>query len=695
MKTKIGLKFKISLGILAILILSIIWIISFAYTKAKKELVASVNTGLLSSASDVASQIQIVNEREFKMIESLANLSYIKDESVDMHDKWALINSAPAKGDSYYIGLGFFGADGIGWTTTNKWSDLHDRPYVAQSMKGEHALQDPDWSKVNGHLASFYAVPVKNNDGKQIAEISVSVDASNLCEIVSNIRVGKGSSPFVVSRSTGKFVANQNQDYVAKGVKWEDDASNGIRPIIQKVLNGETGSGVFYDERLKQKFSVAYSPVKGSQWSSVCMAPYEDFYSGITDLLRTLIIIGVISLITSFVIGIRIIHHCIKPVDGVAKEMEVVSSGEADLSKRLQVTTNDELGHLSTSFNKFMERMQTMIAELIDTKVNLTVYGDHLSKMVQTNTNFVADMIKHIKEVNSEITNQHSQVEGTVTISGGISRALHTLTNILNSQQGSIKTASESVTAMIKNIEAVSQAVEGMAEEFDSLQENVKSGIISQKRVNTQIQEIEQQSKMLTEANAVISSIAEQTNLLAMNAAIEAAHAGESGKGFAVVADEIRKLSENSSDQSKSISEQLNAILVSISKVVESAEVSDKTFMGVQSKIADTGSLVHQIRESIEEQATSSKQIAQDLEGMNTTTGQVAKAADDVNASHMEIVSNIGVLKASSDAMQEVIQVMSKSVKATENDDNSLLTIATNVNGSIYRIGSQIDQFKI
>lgn len=691
---KLGLKLKINLSVLIVLTLCIICIISFAYNKAKAELLMSVNTGLLATASDVSSQIQTVNEREFKMIESLANLTYIRDENVDMHDKWKLINSAPGT-DSYYIGLGYFGADGVGWTTTNKWSDLSARPYVAASMRGEHALDDPAWSKVNGHLASFYAVPVQNQSGKQIAEISVSVDASNLCNIVRKIIVGKSSNPFVVSRKTLKYIAHSNQDLVANGGSWLDGASKGVQSVIQGVQAGNTGAGSFYDETLKQRISFAYAPVPGCTWSSVCMAPYNDFYKGVSDLLYALIIMGALSLIISFVIGAYIIHHCVKPVEDVAHEIDIVSSGDADLSKRLQVQTRDELGRLSESFNKFMERMQNMIGELVDTKEDLNVYGSQLSNMVQSNTNFVNNMISNIKEVNVEIKSQHDQVDTTVDVSGAITRAVNTLTQLLDSQIQSIKTASDSVTAMIASIEAVSESVEGMTNDFDVLQENVKSGIDSQKHVNMQIQTIEQQSKMLTEANAVISAIAEQTNLLAMNAAIEAAHAGESGKGFAVVADEIRKLSENSSDQSKSISAQLNAILVSISKVVESAAISDETFMGVQTKISETGNMVHQIKESIEAQATSSKQIAEELDNMNETTGQVSKAARDVDDAHEEVVSNISNLKTSSDAMKDVIKKMDESVRTTEKDDDSLLAIATNVNGSIYRIANQIDQFKV
>jgi methyl-accepting chemotaxis protein len=248
---------------------------------------------------------------------------------------------------------------------------------------------------------------------------------------------------------------------------------------------------------------------------------------------------------------------------------------------------------------------------------------------------------------------------------------------------------------MIGNIGSVNASIEKLANEYNVLTENVQNGTEHHHQVSELVAEIQNKSQMLNEANAVISSIAEQTNLLAMNAAIEAAHAGEAGKGFSVVADEIRKLSETSSSQSKNIGTQLHAIQDSIQAVVTASSQSDRDFGIVSDKLRHTGTLVQQIRESMDEQASGSKQIGDALSVMNDSSDQVRYASDEMDRGSQTIVKEVDSLKQVSSSIQEIVQAMGGTVNRIKKSDESLLNITGDMNQSIDRIGKQIDEFQV
>ncbi len=691
----LGLKTKINLTTVAILVLVSLSIVAVSWSRASSELSDAVETGTLDLAHAVASDISIVNTSEFKMLESLANLSVIRDPNVDMHDKWELVNSA-VKGNSRYYGLGFFNSDGIGYATTGKWSDLHTRKYLSVSMRGLNALQDPDWSAVNGHLCSYYAVPVRDPNGSQIAEISAVVDATELCDTMLSINIGTNSHPFVMNRVSGNYVAHQDPELIKTTTAVVEIMPESFRPVLNRICAGETATEVYVDSDDNRKYVVAYQPIENTDWSVVLVAPYKDFYSGISKLLTIMILISLAALIIAIIVMLIIINSSVRPLRTVSGAVEGIATGNADLTRRLQdIPSKDEVGGLVKNFNLFLSKMQTIIHEVSVSKVELSESGDRLSKNVTDNNKLLAHILGSIREVDVEIDNQHEKVGSTVHAVESISSSVDELRSLLDKQTEGVNQASSAVTQMIGNINSVSSSVDKMADEFDVLEQEVGTGILKQREVNEQIQMIEQQSKMLREANAVISSIAEQTNLLAMNAAIEAAHAGEAGKGFSVVADEIRKLSENSSVQSKNIGTQLQAILGSIDNVVRSSDESDKSFSSVAEKIRVTGNLVREIDVAMTEQSSGSKQISDTLGYMNEATTHVLAASDSVDNARKEITEDVNVLKQSSDAVRTLVTNMEGSVKRIEEDDSALLKLATSISESIYRIGSQIDQFTV
>ncbi|MBO4758555.1 MAG: methyl-accepting chemotaxis protein, partial [Spirochaetaceae bacterium] len=229
---------------------------------------------------------------------------------------------------------------------------------------------------------------------------------------------------------------------------------------------------------------------------------------------------------------------------------------------------------------------------------------------------------------------------------------------------------------------------------FGTLAHTAESGAATQNKLKEQIGEIEAQSKLLNEANSVIANIAEQTNLLAMNAAIEAAHAGEAGKGFAVVADEIRKLSETSTSQSKTIGDQLKRIQGAIETVVNATQQGVQDYTNLASEIRETDILVQHIKAAMSEQREGSAQITGALHNMKTSTAEVHEASKDMTAGSSAIIGEVGTLQHETEAMKFSMEEMIHGAGKIERIGTSLSEISALMENSIGEIGKQVDQFE-
>jgi methyl-accepting chemotaxis protein len=269
------------------------------------------------------------------------------------------------------------------------------------------------------------------------------------------------------------------------------------------------------------------------------------------------------------------------------------------------------------------------------------------------------------------------------------------LDDLIAVQVNEVTQASSTVEEMVSNIASVNHIVDKMAESFGNLESNIRNGSEKQVMVNDRILKIQDESEMLEEANTVIQGIAEQTNLLAMNAAIEAAHAGEAGKGFSVVADEIRKLSEDSSEQSQKIGEQLSKIRESIAGVTVASGESLESFNKLSNMISETDSLVRQIKDSMTEQTEGSKQINVSLQTLNDSTRDVRSASVTMTKGNKEVMDKVNKLQTATTEMAQTMCEMAFGTQRIVETGELLSSNARNVRNSVSKISEQIKQFKV
>ncbi|MBR1714371.1 MAG: cache domain-containing protein [Treponema sp.] len=410
--------------------------------------------------------------------------------------------------------------------------------------------------------------------------------------------------------------------------------------------------------------------------------------------------IGIVVPIALFVVLVftlftyRFVKWLMWRIYNVTNFLKELETGDADLTKRCKLFIRDEIGDLIVHFDLFLDKLQQIMSEVKGTKGALEMSGVSLSDGTHDTSMAISKILDNISGMHSQITNQIGSVEKASSAVREISGQITNLDNLVENQSSGVAEASAAVEEMIGNISSVTNSVDKMASSFESLNQNVQLGFSKQQGVNERIKQIEVQSEMLEEANTAISSIAEQTNLLAMNAAIEAAHAGEAGKGFSVVADEIRKLSETSSEQSRSIGDQLTKIKDSIIEVVSASNEASEAFSEVAGRVRETDQLVSQIKSAMEEQNSGSKQIGTALKDMNDSTVEVQKASKEMSAKNERVLGEMRMLQESAGSMQESMDSMAAGARRINDTGGALSNISDDVRSAIVKIGNQIDRFK-
>ncbi|MBO4439841.1 MAG: methyl-accepting chemotaxis protein [Spirochaetaceae bacterium] len=436
------------------------------------------------------------------------------------------------------------------------------------------------------------------------------------------------------------------------------------------------------------------TPLNQVGWMMVLFKPYtfREF------ILNAAAPFAVIMIILVIVLIITALSNILRPLNEISSAVKGISSGDADLRKRIDTkfhTAFKVIPAIVRGFNAFLENLNQIISVMKQSKASLETAGTKLSQGTQETMDSINLIISNIKGFGENLERQNLSVDQTASTVEQILSNIKSLETMVITQAQVVENASGAVGQMIHNIGEVNTSVDRMAQSFGVLANVADSGAKTQTELQGHIAEIETQSKLLNEANTVIANIASQTNLLAMNAAIEAAHAGNAGKGFAVVADEIRKLSETSTRQSKTIGEQLNAIQSKIETVVTATQEGVSGYKNLAKEISETDSLVRQIKSAMEEQQAGSAQITHALKDMNESSKKVQSAAQEMNEGSKTIMTEMNTLQEETHNMKEEMDEMARSASKINESGAALSEISNLMEKSISEIGQQVDQFKV
>ncbi|MBN2657887.1 MAG: hypothetical protein JXR86_12560 [Spirochaetales bacterium] len=305
----------------------------------------------------------------------------------------------------------------------------------------------------------------------------------------------------------------------------------------------------------------------------------------------------------------------------INSRLEEMISGEKDLTKRINICSVDEMATLSNRINIFSDIIRDHMVETGAMFEQFDRNQSNLSNNISVSSQSVKDISDHISVLTENVEREYSMVKDSLDTGKSLIDDLKSLVENVDKQSNSVSESSAAVEEMIASITEVSRRTANVKEKIKDLSTIFSRG---EERVNKTVESVSTvvtYSKSLLEINNLISGIAAQTNLLAMNAAIEAAHAGDAGRGFSVVADEIRKLAENTATHTKTSSENLRQIMAEIDTSLKVAEETGAIFREMKEDLIQIDDESLSISETMIEHDRANKLV---LEQLSSTT-QIAE----------------------------------------------------------------------
>lgn len=469
--------------------------------------------------------------------------------------------------------------------------------------------------------------PVKGKDGAIIGMLYVGVpetSASSVRQQIMKIAVGKTGYVYILD-SKGTYIVSQGGKRDGEVIMDAKDADGNffIREIVKKALAlkpGETGEQQYHWQnqgdpapRLKVARIGYFAP-----WDWVIAAgAYDEEFRAAEQAITATNRRGNAIMATVFgvcfvalpLLWILISRKITSPIRQTVAVLKDISEGEGDLTKRLAVTTRDEIGDMARYFNQFVEKLHSIIT-LVTSNINT----------VATSASGLSVTATQLASGAAQTTTQSAQVaaaaEQTSTSMNGMVAATEEMSS-------NVKTVSAAIEEFTASVSEVAKSAERAAKVAADAAQLVGAS-------NTQIQDLGTAAEEIGKVIEVIQDIAEQTNLLALNATIEAARAGESGRGFAVVATEVKELAKQTATATEDIRQRIEAIQNSTSLAVNSMG-------GISEVIRQVNELSRIIATAVEEQSITTREIAQSIGHSSTAAQTVAQGVAESASTSQEI----------------------------------------------------------
>jgi methyl-accepting chemotaxis protein len=527
--------------------------------------------------------------------------------------------------------------------------DPRKRPWYQQAMnqKGKAVITDLFVDAITGDMVVTIAKTLDDGSGV----IGIDLNIKELAGISKEIKIGNQGYVMILDRNHKYIVHPTKKAGTDATGDWVDAMYKQEAGNIQGTFDGD-----------KKEMSFITNPTTG--WKLACNIVESEIQKEASPILYRTFDVVLVAIIISSLLAYTIVRSITKPLNLLIKASERISQG--DLTVPLNLHQRDELGQLGNRFNQMRDTLHVLLTDINGKSEILAASSEELNASVEQTSKATEQIATAIQQIAAGSENQVQGVqESSKTInhmSTGVKQITLNAQNVLDrSTLASEKTkqGNQAIQTAIMQMDHVRETVYGLAEVIKGLEER---------------------SKEIEQITNVITDISSQTNLLALNAAIEAARAGEHGRGFAVVADEVRKLAEQSNESAKQISSLISMTQVETNKAVQSMTTTTKdvmegirlvntagiSFEQIQNVIDKVVSQIQEVSSAIGQMAFGTVQVVESINMIEKVSEETASGTQNISVATEEQLASMEEISASASAlsiMAEELQMLIRKFK--------------------------------